>query len=305
MMLSIIIPNFNTKKLLQNCLQSIFGQTKQIKFEVMVVDNASTDGSVKEVKNLKLKIKNRNAELKVIINSHNLGYARANNQGIKQAKGEYILFLNSDTVVLGQAIEKALDFLKQRQDIDILGCQLLNKDKSIQPSAGFFPHLLRVFNWMFFIDELPFLKKIMKPYQQSQLSFYQKDQQPDWVTGAFMLIKRRVFDQVKGFDEKFFMYNEEVDFCFRAKKKGFKIWFYSGAQIIHLKGKSSAEGTRVAILGEYQGIKKFYQKNYPQWQLPILRLCLKIGALLRIFIFGILKKDLDKKEIYAQAFQMA
>ncbi len=298
MILSIIIPSFNTKKLLQNCLQSIFGQTKQIRFEVMVVDNASTDGSISMVKQ-------KFPQVKLITNSQNLGFAQANNQGIKKAQGKYILFLNSDTVVLDQAIEKTLTFIKEQQQVDILGCQLLNQDKSIQPSAGFFPYLSRVFNWMFFVDELPFLKKIIKPYQQSRLSFYQKDQQPDGVTGAFMLIKKQVFDQVKGFDGKFFMYSEEVDFCYQAFKAGFKTWFYSDAQVIHLKGRSSTEGFKTAVLGEYQGIKKFYQKNYPQWQLPILRLYLKIGALLRILIFGILKGDNEKKEIYEKAFQMA
>lgn len=295
--LSIIIPSFNTKKLLQNCLQSIFEQTKGIDFEVIVIDNASTDSSITMVKQ-------KFPQVRLITNSKNLGYAQANNQGVKIAKGKYILFLNSDTIILDQAIEKSLEFIKQKKDIDILGCQLLNQDQTIQPSAGFFPHLARVFNWMVFVDELPLIKSLTKPYQQSNPGFYQKTQLIDWVTGAFLLVKKQVVKHLKGFDAKFFMYSEEVDFCYQAFKAGLKTWFYSDAQVTHLKGKSSAEGFSAAILGEYQGIKKFYQKNYPDWQLPILRLWLKIGALLRILIFGILKKD-SKRKVYEKAFKMA
>lgn len=296
--LSIIIPSFNTKELLYNCLKSIFSQTKKIKLEVIVVDNASTDDSVEM-------IKKKFPQIKLIINQKNLGYAKANNQAIKAAKGKYILFLNSDTLILNQAIEKSLNFMQKRKDVDILGCQLLNKDKSIQASGGFFPKLRQIFYMMFFIDDLPLINKLIKPYQQTRLDFYQKTRQLDWATGAFLLVKKEVIDKVSGFDERFFMYSEEVDFCFRAKKAGFKTWFYPQAKIIHLKGKSSEDGFEKAVLGEYQGLKEFYKKHKPGWEMPILVGLLKIGALLRMIIFGILKKDKNKRKTYEKAFNLA
>lgn len=295
--LSIIIPSFNTKRYLANCLSSIFHQTKKISFEVIVVDNASSDGSPQM-------IKKNFPQVKLIVNSKNLGYAKANNQGIKIAKGKYILFLNSDTIILDKAIEKCLKFMQKRKDIDILGCQLLNEDKSLQPSGGFFPQLRRIFYMMVFIDDLPFINRLLKPYQQRRIDFYQKVRQLDWATGAFLLVKREVINKIGGFDPTFFMYSEEVDFCFRAKKAGFNIWFYPKAKIIHLKGKSSACGFKKAVLGEYQGLKKFYQKHKPRWEMPILIVLLKIGAMLRVIIFGILKGDKNKKKIYEKAYKL-
>lgn len=297
MILSIIIPNFNTKRLLHECLKSIYLQTKKIKFEVIVVDNASSDGSPQM-------IKKNFPQVKLIVNSKNLGYAKANNQGIKIAKGKYILFLNSDTIILDKAIEKCLKFMQKRKDIDILGCQLLNEDKSLQPSGGFFPQLRQIFYMMVFIDDLPFINRLLKPYQQRRIDFYQKVRQLDWATGAFLLVKREVINKIGGFDPTFFMYSEEVDFCFRAKKAGFNIWFYPKAKVIHLKGKSSACGFEKAVLGEYQGLKKFYKKHKPGWEMPILIVLLKIGAMLRVIIFGILKGDKNKKKIYEKAYKL-
>jgi len=296
--LSIIIPSFNTKKLLRNCLKSIFEQTQKIKFKVIVIDNNSEDGSIKM-------IKEKFPQVKLICNERNFGFARANNQGLTHAQGDCVLFLNSDTLILDGAIDKAVEFMKKDKRVDILGCQLLNQNKTIQHSGGFFPKLTRVFSWMVFIDELPFLDQIIKPYQQSNRNFYQKIKQLDWVTGGFMLVKKEVINRIKGFDERFFMYAEEVDFCFRAKKLGFNVWFYPGAKIIHFKGKSSKNGFQKAVLGEYQGLKKFYQKHQSVPKLFCLRLLLKMGALLRILIFGILSGDRQKRNIYEKAFRVA
>ena len=299
---SIIIPSFNTKKLLGNCLKSIFKQTKNISFEVIVVDNASTYNIKYQISNIKKKLKIGN--IKLIKNKKNLGFAKAVNQGIKKAKGKYILLLNSDVIILDNAINKSLNFSRRKANVDILGCQLLNKDLSVQPSGGFFPHLPQVFYMMFFIDDLPLMNRFIKPYQQRRLSFYQKIRQLDWLTGAFLLIKRNIIDKIGGFDESFFMYGEEVEFCFRAKKSGGSIWFYPKAKVIHLKGKSSKNGFRQAVLGEYQGLKKFYRKHKPVWQNKLLKFLLKIGAVSRILIFGILGKDKNKKDIYEKAFKL-
>jgi len=297
--LSIIIPSYNTKKLIINCLSSVFKQDKEkVNFEVIIVDNASTDDSVKA-------IKKNFPQVKVIVNQENLGYARANNQALKQAKGRYILFLNSDTLILDKAIKKSLDFMTNNPQIDILGCQLLNKDRTIQPSGGFFPHLKQVFYMMFFLDDLPLINNLLVVYQQTNINFWKKKQFLDWVTGAFLMVKKEVAVKIKGFDESFFMYGEEVDFCYRAKKKGFQVCFWPQAKVVHLKGKSSKNGFQRAVLGEYQGLQKFYQKHKPKWMLPVLIILLKIGAVLRVILFGILKRDRNKAKIYEKAFKLA
>lgn len=295
--LSIIIPSFNTKELLYNCLKSIFNQTKEINFEVIVVDNASTDGSTDMVKK-------QFSQVKVIINNKNEGYAKANNIGIKAARGDNILFLNSDTVILDKAIEKSLCYLINNPKIDILGCKLLNSDKTIQPSGGYFPKLRQIFYMMFFIDDLPIFNKIIKPYQQSNLGFYKNFQMLDWVTGAFMMIKKKVIDKIRGFDENFFMYSEEVDLCFRAKKAGFKVAFFPDAKVIHIKGSGLEAGFEKAVLGEFLGLIKFFNKHKPTWEIPILKTLLKIGAILRMVFFGILKGDKIKQKIYEKAFKL-
>ncbi len=295
--LSIIIPSFNTSKLLINCLKSIYRETTKINFEIIVIDNASGDDSVFQINKLFKKIR-------LIKNKVNLGYAKANNQGIKSAKGNYLLFLNSDTIILDNAIEKALDYLKKTGGVDILGCKILNNDKSIQQSGGFFPNLWQVFTMMFFIDDLPFINTFIKPYQQTRKIFYNKLQKLDWVTGAFLMLKRKVIDKVGIFNDSFFMYSEEVEYCLRAKKAGFNVFYNPKAQIIHLKGKSSLNGLETAVIGEFKGLIRLYMIHKSKLELMILKLLLKTGALLRIFIFGILIRDINKKEIYEKAYHV-
>jgi len=278
--LSIIIPQYNTKNLLLDCLKSIFEKSKDLDFEVIVVDNGSSDGSVKAVK-VEFPF------VKLITNKKNLGYAKANNQGVKKARGEYVLFLNSDTVLLDNAFKKSLSFLQDNRKYSVLGCKLLNKDKTLQPSCGFLPHLWQVFLMMFFLDDLPILGRFINSYQKNNPSFYKNIHQVGWATGAFLLVKRKVLDKAGLFDEEFFMYAEEVEWFFRVKKAGFKTCFYPKASIIHLKGKSSLDGFKSAVLGEYKGLLLLYKKHKKPWQRFLLRLMLKLGAFLRVVLFGI------------------
>lgn len=296
MKLSIIIPTYNTKKLTLNCVSSIYKKTKDIDFMIIVVDNASADGTVRA-------INKQFPQVKVIKNKENVGYGLANNQALQQAQGDYILFLNSDTVILNGAIKKCVEHMEKNEKIDVLGCQLLNEDKSIQPSAGYFPNLWRVFWWMSFLDNLPIIRRFLKAYQETRISFYKKGKWVDWVTGAFLLAKSKVFDKIEGFDKNFFMYGEEVEMLWRVKKAGFGVFFWPGAKIIHLKGKSSEKGLERAVLGEYKGLINFYKKHEKKDKQKMLYFLLRFGALLRVFIFGILR-DKRKKEIYEKAYRL-
>lgn len=301
--LSIIIVNWNTKKLLENCLSSIYkfthsdkGRKKSINFEVIVVDNGSGDGSVKLVKT-------KFPQVKLIPNKDNLGFTKANNQGIKIARGKYILFLNSDTYLIENSFRKLLDKARSiGESLGALGPLLLNEDRSIQQSAGFFPNLPQIFWWMSFIDDLPG-GTILKPYHIDHDGFYKRDQEIDWVTAAAILIPKAVIAKVGALDEKIFMYGEEVEWCYRIKKAGYKVYFSPGTQIVHIGRGSSGKISQNAIIGEYQGIVYFYQKHKNKVSLQIARVLLKIGALARILTFGAMgRKSLAK--FYVEVLKM-
>lgn len=270
-----------------------------------MVDNASTDGTAKA-------IEKKFPKVKIIKNKKNVGYAKANNQGLgivyrkdqDELQDRYVLFLNSDTIILNRAIEKCVKRMQDNEKIDVLGCQLLNKDRSIQPSGGFFPNLRQIFYWMFFIDNLPVVRRFLKAYQETRSGFFKKTKELDWVTGAFILAKKGVFDKIDGFDKDFFMYAEEVELLYRVKKAGFRVFFWPKAKIVHLRGESSQKAEEKAILGEYEGLVKFYRKHKSNGEEKILRLFLKAGALFRIIIFGILG-DKEKKYIYEKAYRLA
>jgi GT2 family glycosyltransferase len=285
--ISIIIVNFNTKKLLQNCLDSIYENLKIKDFEIIVVDNNSSDGSVQM-------LDKDFPNVKIIRNKKNIGFGAANNLGVKKALGDQILLLNSDTV-----LKFPISNFQFSNNKEVVGFELLNPDGSIQPSAGYFPTLFRIFLQMFFIDDLPFVKKIIKPYQQNDLAFYKNKQDVDWVTGACILMPKKLFEQVDGFDEQIFMYGEEVDLCFRLKKNGSKIVFDPSVKIIHKKGASSPDGFLSSVVGEYKGLLTFYKKHFPD-QLLQLKFILKIGALLRILLFAIISPS--KVKAYKVAF---
>lgn len=313
--LSIIIVSFNTKDLTLGCIKSVIKNTKGIEYEIIVVDNGSNDGSIEIIKNLKritdrpiVKIKNYSPKLKIFQNQMNLGFGKANNQGMNIAKGKYILLLNSDTLINDNFLPEIVSWMDRNKDVGIVSCSLKNIDGSTQGTGGYFPTLLRVFSWMT-IQDFPLVDKVIKPFHpMHQLSFskgegfYEKERELDWVTGAFLLMRRYVYKQTGGFDEDYFMYTEEVDLCFRAKKNGWKVYYLPQWSITHHGGASGNSWSHV--IPEYQGVKIFYKKHYPKWQYFLLRLILKIGALGRIFLFGVLKGK-EAAKVYVKALQIA
>ncbi|OQX56616.1 MAG: hypothetical protein B5M53_00480 [Candidatus Cloacimonas sp. 4484_209] len=229
--LSVIIVNWNTKNVLKNCIISIYKTVKKIEFEVIVVDNGSTDGSAEM-------IRKEFPYVKLIENRRNRGFAAANNQAIKKAEGAFILLLNSDTVVLDNAIEKTLSFIKNKKDAGAVGCKLLNADYSLQPSCyNFYSFFKRAI-----LRKIPkFLipSKYYKNLESLIISWgYDEIRDVDYVRGAFLMVRNTIFDEIGLFDESFFMYGEEEDLCYRMKNAGWKVYFYPDAQIIHLKGAS-------------------------------------------------------------------
>ncbi len=296
MKLSIIIVSFNTKELTLDCLKSIYATAVDLNPEVIVIDNASTDGSV-------LAIATQFPQIKLIKNSRNLGFTKANNQGIKVSSGSYVMLLNSDTIVSPGAIQTLIDFMDHHPRVGIAAPQLLNPDGSIQPNGGFLPRLSNIIAWMFFIDDLPFVRPWFWSYQLRYLPKFRTIRSLGWVQGAAMLLRRSMLDQIGLLDENIFMYAEDVEICYRARKSSWQVMLLPQAQIIH-KGFQSGSSEK-AILGEYQGLKYIFQKHKPAWELPVIRLSLKLGALLRLMIFGTIWRDAQKYAIYRTALALA
>ena len=303
--LSIVIVSFNTKKLLKECIESIVKTTKKIEYEIIVVDNDSKDGSVEL-----LKLLSKKYPIRIVINKENVGFGRANNQGAKIAKGKYVLFINSDTLVKKNVLGEMVLWSEKNPKVGVSTCALRNLDNSLQGTGGYFPDLFKVFAWMFFLENIPLLDRIIKPFHpmhpQSPIykgeGLFKKAHQRDWVTGAFLLTRKDIFEKAGGFDQDYFMYTEEVDLCWRIKKDGWQVWFLPEWSITHLGGASST--AEFPILSEYKGVKLFYKKNKPAWQMPFVRLFLKGGAVLRIFLFGLIKGK-GAATTYAKAFKAA
>lgn len=294
--LSVIIVNWNTKKLLEDCLSSIYKLTKDVKFEIITVDNASSDDSTDM-------IEKKFPKVILIKNKENLGFAKANNIGIKQAKGKYILLLNSDTYLIENSLAKLTEYANCQENLGALAPQLLNTDKSNQQSVGFFPNLPQIFFWMTFIDDLPFGQNL-KPYHVDHDSFYKKNQNVDWITGAALLIPKNVISKAGPLDEKIFMYGEDVEWCWRIKKAGFNIVYTPIIKIIHIGRGSSGKISTKAFVGEFEGLKYFYKKHRSNISLQIMRILLKIGALARILIFGSLGRK-ETARAYVEVFKVA
>jgi GT2 family glycosyltransferase len=254
---SILIVNWNTRELLRQCLQSIYQETRSITFEVIVVDNASTDGSV-------AMIENEFRDTRLIANSDNRGFSAANNQGIAIATGRYVLLLNSDTVVLERAIEKTVAFADRYRDTAVTGCRLLNSDRTLQSSCFMFPSLLN------FLLHATYSYRIFprsRFFGREQMSWWDRNdsREVDVVTGCFMLVRREAIDDVGPMDERFFMYAEETDWCYRFKAKGWKRRFTPEAEIIHVGGGSAPKlGARRAQVTNQSFVKYMFK----HWSKP-------------------------------------
>jgi len=295
--LSIVIVNYNTKDLLRNCLFSIFQKTKGINYEVIIVDNGSVDGSVQMISDLKkgkdkvfnsLTRSGRIVEL--ISNKENFGFARANNQGIKKARGEYILLLNSDTKLINNALAKLVNFAKRKKGLAVVGSKLINPGDGVQLSMGRFYTLPVVA-----ISLLGGDRWLRRAPRKACLA--------DWVEGSCFLIRRKVIDKVGLLDEHFFMYVEEMEFCYRIKKAGWQVWYYPKARVYHLVRGSSPEGRQRAIGWIYQGLIYFYQKHFAHWQLSVLKFLLRTKAA-GSWLIGFLTGNTYLKQTYAQAFKL-
>ncbi|MCZ6703359.1 MAG: glycosyltransferase family 2 protein [Ignavibacteria bacterium] len=291
--ISVIIVNYNNIDLLDQCLFTLIEYTKGLEYEIIVVDNNSTDGNIDDI------LKKYN-QIKLIKNKQNIGFAKANNLAIKQAKGKYILLLNNDTYFLENSIKKVLDFARSQNTACLVGCGLLNEDNSIQNSVYSFPSATNIFTSNMFLYKLfPGSKKLNKSFSMNNTV-----SQPlvvDVVIGAFMLIPRYIFVELEGFDERFEFYHEDTDLCYRFKKKYGNVIYFQKTEVVHLGGGTTKKYLWFHYKNRSISIIKFMQKHFTGTKFAIGILSHYIGILIRIPILMIAGIFLPRKAFIQRA----
>lgn len=268
--LSVLIVSYNTKDLLMQTITSLIAslsKTPSVRYEIIVVDNGSTDGSIESVKSL------RHVDIKLIENKQNVGFAVANNIAAKAAQGTYLLPLNSDTIVTNVNFERLLKIMEERSEIGVLTVKLLLPDGTMDPACHRgFPTLWRSFCYFSRLETLtkhiPIVNRIFGGYHLTHLNL-NSEHEIDSPSGAFYLTRKSLYTEVGGFDEDYFMYGEDIDLSLRIRQKGYKIWFYPLQSLIHVKGQSGRKTNDSSKKSKtntyfYEAMKIFYRKHYAQ-----------------------------------------
>lgn len=246
--LSIVIVSFNVRQLLLDCIRTVIATACGFSYEIIVVDNASSDGSVEAVKEAF-------PEVVLIANEKNVGFAKANNQAYAISAGAYILLLNPDTVAREGAISAVLDFMRNTPDAGIAACRLLNPDGSLQKSIKKFPGIAVNLMRAFFLDRL-FLE-----YRQSSY-FVNRARKIDYATGAFLMVRKSALGRMPLLNPLFFMYAEEKDISLRLKNSGWNTYYVPFGEIIHYGGKSTDQMSRAMFLALQESQIRFFTFHF-------------------------------------------
>ena len=252
--LSIVIVTYNSSGHIDGCLRSLVEHPPSTDHEIVVVDNASTDGTAAA-------IRARWSGIRVIDAGANLGFARANNVGIQQTFGPLILLLNPDTLVPAGAIDRLVAVLDAHSDVAIVGPRLIDGDGRAELSFGRMISPLAELRQKFIAPAAEHLTR--------------RERIVDWVSGACLLVRRRDAEAVGLLDERYFMYTEDVDFCAAVRARGRHVLFSPAAQVVHLRGQSRATASAATVRAYRQSQLAFYEKHHPSWA-PILRLYLRL-----------------------------
>lgn len=272
------IVSYNTKDLLRDCINGLLAQKSDHQIEAWVIDNASSDGSIEM-------LQKEFPNIKAIASHINHGFAKGHNMILKKADSDYFLVLNPDTILPKDAIAKMLQFMEDNPDCGIASPSIEDSNGQPQSTAGDFPVGLALIAWLFNLEKIGSLPN----FHKSNIDIV-RDNAVGWVTGACMVVDAKVFKQVGYFDEDYFMYFEDVDFCYRASKANFAIKIIPNLVIRHIGGASSANPQLRQWSGEMQGLILFYQKNYGNFSSRIVKLLSAIAIILRIIAFGLMGK---------------
>lgn len=274
MQLSIIIVNYNVRHFLEQCLCSVQVAIKGISAEVIVVDNNSTDGSITYLQPLFPRVK-------WIVNTQNTGFAVANNQAVELATGEYILYLNPDTLLAEDCLHQCLQFMKAHPSAGATGIRMLDgSGRFLRESKRAFPSPLTSLFKLAGLASLFPTSKLFARYHLGHLP-ENSNSEVDVLAGAFIMVRRTVLAQTGAFDERFFMYGEDIDLSYRIQKGGWQNWYFSGSSIIHFKGESTKKGSLNYVRMFYQAMYLFVQKHYGGGRAVIFRWFIQVAIWLR------------------------
>ena len=278
MIISVILISYNTAKMSVEALNSLFASTGDFELDVFVVDNASKDDSVSV-------IKNAFPHINLIENKVNVGFGRANNQVLPLIKGDYVLLLNTDAFVQPDTLAKTFAYMQDHAQCGVLGVRLLGRDGEQQPSCRFFPTPFNLFAQRMGLHKLfPHLKLVDDKNWNPTIT-----QNCDWVPGCYYLVRKAVIDQVGLFDNKYFLYSEEVDHCFAVKKAGWQVTYFAQASVIHIGGESAKSDGNISSSGKQLSVLQaeseliYFRKNHGLFMSVLSVLMIMLGDFIQIF----------------------
>jgi hypothetical protein len=278
MELSVIIVNYNAAQFIASCLTSIQTYIKDVEHEVCVVDNASTDGGL-------LLIKKMFPYVKLQENQRNLGFAAAVNQGLKKVVGKYTLWLNPDSELLNNGIVDLVQYLTINPDVGILGPLIVDPDGAAQLSCRSFPsYQTALFNRYSLLTKCFPQNKYSKKYLNIGLD-RTKITEVDWVSGSCLLHRREVVDDIGLLDERFFMYCEDVDFCLRARQRGWSVRYHPGLRILHHIAGSSRQVQLRMVVERHRSMWRYYTKHFPRHILKDSLVAMGVSARCGLLLF--------------------
>lgn len=274
--LSIVIVSWNTSDELRKCLRSVC-EADTVASEVIVVDNASSDDSVRM-------LRDDFPWVRRIENSYNLGFAKGSNQGIKISRGRYVMLLNPDSEVRPGAFSAIVQFGDENPEVGIFGAKVLNSDGTVQYSCRRFPTFVTgLFRNTILGKFFP-----QNPYIMDYLLAgwdHNETRDVDWVSGCAMILRRELLDDIGPFDERFFMYVEDVDIAYRAKEKGWRVAYFPGAVIVHARAKSSDKARDRMIVEFHKSMYRFFRKHYARKSSIVLWIIVPLGLIARASFF--------------------
>lgn len=291
--ISIIIVNWNTRDLLINCIESIYKTIKNLSLEIWIVDNGSRDESVNA-------IRRKFPDVNIIENKENLGFAKANNQALRQMHGRYAVLLNTDTILTDGAIETIVHFMDKNADTGICGGQLLNADGTKQNSIANIPTLATE------LLNKSLLRRLFPEKYPGKERDLKSPVEVESVIGACMVVRKKAIDDAGLMDESYFFFLEETDWCLRMRKKGWKIFHHPEAKIYHLQGKTAKRENVKARIEYWRSRYIFFEKNYGLPALNLLKAGLILKLIMNLFLISMLnvvslftnEKAKDKFRLY-------
>lgn len=326
--LAILIVSYNTAELTVQTLDSLTYDLLESNLlkqsEIVVIDNNSKDASLEKIKswqnNLQKSLKQQ-LNLKIIQNEKNVGFAHANNIGIKDTSSELVLLLNSDTIVQPGSIKHMVtvfmnlptnestaylsSYSGSIDRLGILSAQLLYQNGNVQPQGGDLPNLLSLSAHLLFLDDIPLIGKLLPSTQHTGNN---SDKSPSksispmgWVAGTALMIRRTTINEIGLLDENIFMYGEDIEWCIRAHNHHWDVAIDHSAPIIHIGSASS--NSNKAILGELKGYRYIWAKHKPLWQRPLLNAIIKLACVLRIVLFDTILTQSEKSQPYKEMLQ--